>query len=197
MHKDKKDMINTDLLVFHAISFYNAYIALDQINQNADDHILYMIPIMVNGAFSIEITLKAILAKNQIEYGKEHNILLLFRMLPDSFKQEILVHLFEKAPEYDDDDKWINELILISNAFVDWRYSFEGKPAPSIETRFLAAFANAAIATMFSHYNVTWAPGQASKETAEEVLEKIQNNREECLKLNLQKIQKKAKEQQS
>ena len=44
--------------VYYAKSFYNAYIALEQINQDSSDEMLYRIPVMVNGAFSIE-TLKS------------------------------------------------------------------------------------------------------------------------------------------
>ena len=137
-------MINADLLVYQAKSFYNAFIALEQINQTCENPMMYYVPMIVNGAFSIEITLKAILAKNQIEYGKKHNLIYLFELLPDSFQTELLEHLIEKAPEYEDEKKRKDELILISNAFPDWRYAFEGKPAPAFDMRFLSAFANAA-----------------------------------------------------
>ena len=115
-------------------------------------------PLVVNGAFSVELAFKAILAKNGIEYGKEHNLLILFQMLPESFQQELWTYLIEKAPEYADSSKTYDELILLSNAFIDWRYVFEEKPVPAIDSRFLAAFANAAIRTMFSHYNTDLQP---------------------------------------
>lgn len=134
--------MNADLLVYQAKAFYNAYIALDQLSRDDSDTLLVLFaPLVVNGAFSVELALKAILAKNQIEYGKEHNLLILFQMLPKSFQQELWAYLIEKAPEYAGFEKGLDELILLSNAFVDWRYAFEGKPVPAIESRFLAAFA--------------------------------------------------------
>ena len=61
-------MIQTEFLVFQAKSFYNAYIALEQLNQSCEPPLLYYVPMIVNGAFSIEISLKALLAINHIEY---------------------------------------------------------------------------------------------------------------------------------
>ena len=187
MEKD----INTTFLVYQAKSFYNAYIALDQINRQCEEPMLYYIPMLVNGAFSVEITLKAILAKNQIDYGKEHNLLILFEKLPDSFKAEMLEHLIEKAPEYEDIEKWSEELILISNAFVDWRYFYEEKTPPAFDARFLSAFANAAIWTMFSHNNAKMVYDTDETITNEEFEEKLQQNRETSIRTILNIIQKK------
>lgn len=182
-------MIHADAAVYQAKSFYNAYIALEQLDQT-NDHLLYRVPMFVNGAFSIELALKAILANNQIDYKKKHHILVLFQMLPDSFKSELLDHLIEKAPEYGDSQKCADELILISNAFVDWRYCFEGKPAPAFDARFLSAFANAAVWTMMSHYNVDLVLSSSKDKTDDEIEEMIQKNREACIDHNLNYIQK-------
>ena len=114
-------------------------------------------------------------------------------MLPESFQKEIVAHLVEKAPEYEDPAKRVEELILLSNAFVDWRYAFEERLVPAIESRFLAAFANAAIWTMFSHYNVDLIP-RAKAEMDDEIEQKISANREKCKAANLRMIQKKNKE---
>lgn len=186
-------MIRNPVLIFQAKSFYNAYIALEQINQSGDQPLLYYVPMLVNGAFSIEITLKAILTENQIAYGKEHNLAVLFQQLPDSFKEELHAHLVEKAPEYADLDKFTEELILGSNAFVDWRYAFEGKAAPAFDSRFLSAFANAAIWTMFSHYNVDITPSAEKIREDEEIEEMFRKNREYCKDANLKMIQKNSK----
>ena len=67
--------MNSTLLVYQAKSFYNAYIALEQLSREDSDALLLLLaPLIVNGAFSIELTLKAILAKNQISYKNEHSI---------------------------------------------------------------------------------------------------------------------------
>lgn len=188
--------MNADLLVYQAKAFYNAYIALDQLSRDDSDALLLLFaPLIVNGAFSIELTLKAILAKNKIEYGKEHNLLILFQMLPESFQQELWTFLTEKAPEYANFERGFNELILLSNAFVDWRYAFEGKTVPAIESRFLAAFANAAIRTMLSHYN-TDLRLVAKTESDNAIEQKFRDNREKCKEINLKMIKKKTKEHQ-
>ena len=186
--------MQTDYLVYQAKSFYNAYIALEQISNNCEKELLYFVPWIVNGAFSVELTLKAILAKNNIEYGKEHNLYVLFCMLPDSFQSELMSNFFEKAPEYCHAKRFTDELLLISNAFVDWRYCFEGKPAPALETRFLAAFANAAIRAMFAHYNADLVPSTTCRKTDEEVDEMIRENREQCKDKNISYLQRKLKE---
>ena len=181
--------MNSDILVFYAKSFYNAYIALEQINQASEDQLLYFIPVMVNGAFSIELTLKAILTKNQIEYDREHNLLVLFRLLPKAYQSELIDNLIKKAPEYSDTDKLVEELLLVSNAFVDWRYSFEGSSGPAFETRFLSAFANAAICTLFAHYNVSFTPHNASPEDYRHAETLISENREKYMSKNLKIVQ--------
>lgn len=186
--------MGADMLVYEAKSFYNAFIALERIHYSCENPTHYYMPTIVNGAFSIELTLKAILAKNQIEYGKEHNLVILFQLLPESFQLELLNHLVEKAPEYKDTKKCTEEFLLISNAFADWRYAFE-KAAPSFDMRFLSAFANAAIWTMFSHYNVSYEKSTEPKVTIDELDEMIHKNREECKNANILAIQKKMKRQ--
>ena len=44
---------------------------------------------LVYGAFSVEITIKAILANNDIEYGKEYNLVVLFELLPKDIQKKI------------------------------------------------------------------------------------------------------------
>ena len=182
--------MNTDLLVFQAKSFYNAYVALDQLDRNETaPALLYHIPVIVNGAFSIEITLKAILKKEHIQFKKEHNLAVLFLMLPEQFQMEILEKLSKKAPEYIDTRRFTEELVLISTAFVNWRYAFEDHSAPAIDTRFLSAFSNAAISTLLAHYNVDLTPSTASTISEDEINELFLQNREEFREKNLKEIQ--------
>ena len=114
-------------------------------------------------------------------------------MLPEAFQDEILLHLIEKAPKYKDPKSCCDELLLLSNAFVDWRYLFEEKPVPATDLIFLSAFANAAIWTMISHYNVDLIPSVRVESDAE-MEQKFQENREKCKEINLKMIQKKLKE---
>ncbi len=169
--------MSSDFIVYEAKSFYNAYINLERLNQECEDKMLLYIPMLVNGAFSIEVTLKAILFKQGIEYDKEHNLLILFEMLPEAIQNEIWTHLAEKAPEYADQKSRTDELMLISNTFIDYRYVFEDKTVPAFDTRFLSAFANAAIWTMFSlGYNLFLTPGTSEK-TEQEIDDMIKKNR--------------------
>ena len=174
--------------VYYAKSFYNAFITLEQINYNSPDNLLYIIPMVVNGAFSIEITLKSLLLKSKIEYNKEHNLINLYRMLPDLFQEEIISHLAEKAPEYCEIHKLSEELLMISNLFVDWRYAFEGNIAPAADLKFVSAFANAAILTMFSHYNVDLVECNDRGMADEHIEDIFLKNREETIKKNIAKI---------
>lgn len=59
----------------------------------------------------------------------------------------------------------------------------------------LAAFANAAIWTMFSHYNTDLRP-VAKTESDNAIEQKFRDNREKCKEINLKMIKKKTKEHQ-
>lgn len=186
--------MNSDLLAYQAKSFYNAYINLEQIHFQADN-LLFAIPMLVNGAFSVELSLKTILAKNNIDYKKEHNLLSLFEILPEKFQCEIMGYLFKKAPEYKDAEKFSEELILVSNAFVDWRYAFEGKSVPAFDLRFLSALANASICTVLAHYNIDLVT-MNNNESDAQIEEKIESNRRKCIETNIKHIQKNRKGKQ-
>ena len=97
----------------------------------------------------------------------------------------------EKAPEYADQKRRTDELTLISNAFVDYRYVFECKLVPAFDMRFLSAFANAAICTMFSlGYNLFLLPSTSEK-TEQEIDSMIENNRAESIQAIQAHIEKK------
>ena len=182
-------------LVYQAKSFYNAYIILEQIKIDEDELLLF-VPKLVNGVFSVELIIKAILTEQGISYDKEHNLKILFEKLPAVIQNQIWEYLVKKAPEYSDAEKREKELLLISEAFVQWRYFFEGNVVPAFDMRFLSAFANALITEMFAlGYNVVLAPSQAeiTPEELAEIDRKFEDNRRDCLKNNQDKIQNKKK----
>ena len=184
--------MNNPSLVYQAKSFYNAYIALEQLK--TDDELLLLVPKLVNGAFSVELIIKAILVEQDIVYNNEHNLKILFEKLPLDIQNEIWGYLEEKAPEYSDETKRTNELLLMSDAFVQWRYCYEGKSAPAFDARFLSAFANAAIRTMFNlGYNASFIKSEieVSSDVYDDIDKKIEDNRSECMKSNIEKIRKK------
>ncbi len=77
-----------------------------------------LIPAVVNLAFSIELYLKYLLAKNK-KQCRGHKLLDLFNSLDLTVKQEII-----KCTEYDEEkfEKLLNEH---TEAYVKWRYSHE------------------------------------------------------------------------
>jgi len=60
------------MVIFQAKSFYNAYINLERINEQAGG-LYFFAPMVINGAFAIEIAIKAILMNLEIPFEKEHN----------------------------------------------------------------------------------------------------------------------------
>lgn len=182
--------MNKEWLAYEAKSFYNAYLNLEWMNQNAGG-IEFFVPMAVNGAFSIELSIKAILVHFGIPYDREHNLLALFRLLPDQLQGIFWKYLAYKAPEYTDEKRRQDELAMISNVFVDWRYGFEGKPVPAFESRFLSAFANTAIWVMFAlgiNYDLVQIEDGKSDE---KIAEMIDRNRAETLKTILARVEKK------
>ena len=140
-------------------------------------------PRVVNGAFSIEIGLKAILINQNITYEREHNLVVLFNLLPENIQKVIWDWVSEKAPEYADEEKRNMEFVLLSDAFKQWRYAYEGA-VPAIEGRFLSALANAVIGIMFSlGYNVKYVRATTDK-TEEEIDQMIEENRNQFIAKN-------------
>ena len=60
--------MQAEFLVFQAKSFYNAYLNLERIDMQSGDF-LFTVPMLVNGAFSIELCLKAILMNTPLPDG--------------------------------------------------------------------------------------------------------------------------------
>ena len=123
----------------------------------------------------------------------------LFDKLPAEIQKRILYYLVTKAPEYSDVTKCENELLIMSETFVQWRYSYEGKGVPAFDSRFLSAFANTTITVMFElGYNVFFTSSTISQDTEKyaEIDAKIAQNRKEFLEENQKTIQKKKKDEQ-
>lgn len=178
------------ILAYQAKAFYNAYIALDQLKPD-EKHLLF-VPKLVNGAFAIELSIKTILVEKNIPYQKEHNLKVLFKKLPLDIQNKIWNYLAEKAPEYADIEKRENELLLISEIFVQYRYCFEGDIIAAFDERFVSAFANATIRVMFElGFNAFLTERTASPDEIAEIEAKIETNRIESIKNIQKKIQNK------
>lgn len=177
--------MKSKVLIHEAKSFYNAYIALEQLQEQEPEPLLLYVPTIVNGAFAVELALKAILSDLNIHYEKEHNLLSLFELLPEELKKLFWKYLVMKAPEFENHQHQIEELTIISNAFVDMRYYYEVDVVPAINTRFLSAFANAAIYMMFGlGLNVSLV--EIEKEKSDPEIEKMfeENNKKYIKKMD-------------
>lgn len=187
-----KRNISKNALVYQAKSFYNAAINLERIHHESGN-LLFFVPMVVNAAFSVEIAFKAILACEDISYENEHNLFILYGLLPDKAKILVQKWIEKKTPEYDL-ESFLNELILVSDSFRQWRYSFEGDVAPALEIRFLMCLANAAIGTMFEMgYNVDLVETreEMSAEEIERVNRMFDESRSEALEMNKRHIARK------
>lgn len=136
MNNEQNDKVKQMFL--QARRFKNAGAVLADKWSETDDIDLYVAPFIVNSSFAIELYLKCIY---MIENGKEpnrvHKLDLLYKKLSRESKDSIaaifmLVNersgsyhaLKDKVPGFD----WSIEGVLASasQAFVNWRYSFEG-----------------------------------------------------------------------
>lgn len=166
--------MDTLKLRYQAGSFLNTYINLCAMNAEAKD-LTFVIPMVVNGAFAAELSLKAILTENGIEYSNVHSLLYLFMLLPDDFALEVINRSMERAPAFRDFQVWENQLFLISDAFEEWRYSYEAKHSLILDTNFLQAFVQALNSTLTAHYGSVKAEPVDTMEEDEEIEKKFQN----------------------
>jgi HEPN domain-containing protein len=129
------------LLKVQADDFFNAYQVLKG-NYNTAT-LAIMGPSIVVLAFAVELYVKDVHVALTGIAPKGHDILKLFKELPEPIKKQIFSHpsisqnpFHTRGPawsikKYDKDytpyDGFIDQLEAISNAFVDWRYSHEGK----------------------------------------------------------------------
>ena len=97
----------------------------------------YAYPLSVNAAFACELFLKALLTLEGVEYKKLHLLFDLFASLPESTKAGIK-NEFSNRGSKESVDGLVN---TYSNAFVEWRYTFEDENAskvlPMVWTDFL------------------------------------------------------------
>ena len=93
----------------------------------------FLVPIIVNLAFSCEIFIKTILRNKNLNIPKsKHELFTLFERLPVDTKNEII--------GLNDHSNFYSELKSISYTFAKWRYIYE-YPLPSINFGFLFEFA--------------------------------------------------------
>jgi len=91
----------------------------------------FIVPAVVNLAFSIELYLKFLLAKNETPDSTDHNLSKLFDLLDSTIQQEII-----DLADYDKDEF---ELLLSKHteAFVEWRYIHERNVSINVDLKFM------------------------------------------------------------
>lgn len=81
-------------------------------------------PVIVNCAFACEIFLKLLLEFNNVKYKKQHGLKELFDLFPEELREKINRYLIQNYGTLKDGNGF--ELLqLYSNAFTEWRYSYE------------------------------------------------------------------------
>lgn len=181
-------MVNIHL-AFLAKSFFESYQILKQKEVELTVP-RYLAPMIVNGAFATELALKSILTENRVNYRKEHNLLELFMLLPTDYALGVVNRSMSIAAAYRELGKWVDELILISEAFVDWRYCFEGS-TPAFDITFFDSFICAVYETLISHYNVEMIESDSGGKTESEIDAMFEKNRLQSREAILKKLARK------
>ena len=153
----------------HACTFCEcADMALEKHMHDTADIGFYTSPATINSAFACEVFMKAILKHQDVKSPKSHKLRDLYEALPMELKECIKN---EVSGGYR--DMWTNiwgqdYLDNISNAFVEWRYSYEHEWSKSstmhIEIGFLNRFRDAlreACCQML--FSTTWEEYKGSK----------------------------------
>ena len=91
----------------------------------------FIVPAVVNLAFSIELYLKFLLAKNETPDSTDHNLSKLFDLLDSTIQQEII-----DLTDYDKDE-FESLLSKHTEAFVEWRYIHERNVSINVDLKFM------------------------------------------------------------
>lgn len=144
-------LFDTKQMFRHACAFANCA----DFCREDDLYIDHIKPRIVNSAFACEIFLKSLLYYHGIEYGKKHDLEVLFHLLPECYQETIERELFKQYGKTKN-AFGISYLSNISKAFETWRYSFE-KSQLQIEIGFLYTFRDV-LRELCCHeyYHVTW-----------------------------------------
>ena len=124
---------------------------LEQMEQTESGKALaqMMLPAIVLKAFSCELALKALAAKNQEAVGSVHKLNELYQKINKDTQKEIsavvIAVMKETSPEYSDVD-FTEDLNKVAKVFIDWRYYYEN--SRSLNFAFLHSFFYAVLACL-------------------------------------------------
>lgn len=102
-----------------------ADMAQEKFQHDTADIGFYNTPSIVNSAFACEVFMKAILKFKQIKTPKTHKLKELYDTLPDELRERIKQNVSCGCLGIWRDCFGLEYLDEISNAFVEWRYSYE------------------------------------------------------------------------
>lgn len=102
-----------------------------------------IIPQVVLQIFSCELSLKALLLRENIVYTNTHDLKSLFNKLPIQYKNNIKISVVnDMRLKFKETCDFENELENISNMFIKLRYYFEDENNKEITVGFIDAFSS-------------------------------------------------------
>lgn len=147
MENPNKTLFDCQQMFRHACAFAEvADMAEAKFCHGTADIEWYSTPATVNSAFACEVFLKALLLSYGMPAGKKHKLKELYEALPEDAKEwikhETLIHYGGSWT----DAFGFEHLEQISDAFVEWRYSYEYVPGKTcsmqVDISFLTALRN-------------------------------------------------------
>ena len=132
----------------HACTFCEcADMAQNKHHHDTADIGWYVSPAVINSAFACEVFIKALLIAKDIKAPKTHKLKKLFDKLPEENQERIRQFVCRNDYQAWNNCFGFDNIDEISDAFVDWRYSYEivGKKRAMLEINsgFLENFRNA------------------------------------------------------
>lgn len=128
MENPNKTLFDCQRMFRHACAFAEcADLALKKFRHDSADIEWYATPAAVNAAFACEVYLKALLKYNDIPVKKEHRLKELYELLPEKTREWIKLMVMNNHGGRWKDAFGYDLLDNISDAFLNWRYIYEGK----------------------------------------------------------------------
>ena len=148
MENPNKTLFDCQQMFRHACAFAEvADMAEAKFCHGTADIEWYSTPATVNSSFACEVFLKALLNYHDIPLKRQHKIKELYELLPDKPKASVKQTTIANYGGMWEDAFGHELLDNISDAFIDWRYSYEivgtKRASMQINIGFLTAFRNA------------------------------------------------------
>ena len=143
MDKQNEELFDCQRMFRHACAF--AECADMAMGKSRGDNVSlewFVEPAIVNSAFACEVFLKALLLFYECPLKRQHKLKELYELLPCKPKEYIKQTTMLRYGGVWEDAFGFEILDSFSNAFVDWRYSYEAIHTLKLDIGFLTAFRN-------------------------------------------------------